>query len=157
MQLYYEDIIEGSSIPSKSWGPLTNMDMIRFGSAIDSYGEIHQDYDWCIEHGFDNVLLSGPFKQALICSWLDEVVGDIGYIKKIEVSHRGINYVNETLTASGTFTKTYTHEGNGFVECDIAITNENGLVSCPGKATILVPMKEMDSIEFNFKSHTYIR
>lgn len=150
MQLYYEDIIEGSSIPSKSWGPLTNMDMIRFGSALDSYGEIHQDYDWCIEHGFDNVLLSGPFKQALICSWLDEVVGDIGYIKKIEVSHRGINYVNETLTASGTFTKTYTHEGNGFVECDIAITNENGLVSCPGKATILVPMKEMDSIEFNF-------
>ena len=56
------------------------MDMIRFGSAVDSYGEIHQDYDWCVQHGFDNVLLSGPFKQALLCSWLDEVVGDIGYI-----------------------------------------------------------------------------
>ena len=129
MQLYYEDIIEGSNMPDKLWGPLTNMDMIRFGSALDSYGEIHQDYDWCIEHGFDNVLLSGPFKQALLCSWLDEVVGDIGYIKKIEVSHRGINYVNETLKASGTYTKKYTHEGNGFVECDIAITIENGLVS----------------------------
>ena len=80
MQLYYEDIKEGSNLLSKSWGPLTNMDMIRFGSAVDSYGEIHQDYDWCIQHGFDNVLLSGPFKQALLCSWLDEVVGDIGYI-----------------------------------------------------------------------------
>ena len=77
MQLYYEDIIEGSNMPDKLWGPLTNMDMIRFGSALDSYGEIHQDYDWCIEHGFDNVLLSGPFKQALLCSWFDEVVGDM--------------------------------------------------------------------------------
>ena len=151
MQLYYEDIKEGSNLLSKSWGPLTNMDMIRFGSAVDSYGEIHQDYDWCIQHGFDNVLLSGPFKQALLCSWLDEVVGDIGYIKKIEISHRGINYVDETLQATGTFTKKYILDGNGFVECDIAITNNNGLVSCPGKATLLIPMKNMDSIDFNFE------
>ena len=152
MQLNYEDIQVGSDLPSRAWGPLTNMDMIRFGAAVDSYGEIHQDYDWCIEHGFDNVLLSGPFKQALLCSWLDEIVGNKGFLKKIEISHRGINYVNETLEATGTFSKKYTVDGLGFVECDIAITNDNGLVSCPGKAILLIPMKDTDFIDFNFEA-----
>ena len=141
-QIYFEDLEEGMDLPEKSWGPITTVDMVRFGSAVDSYGKLHQDYFWCIEHGFQDILISGPMKQALLSSWLDQIAGDSGFVKKMSVQHRGMDYVDKRiLTASGKVTSINEQSGLGYVECDIKLANSDGQVTCPGRATIIFPKR----------------
>lgn len=141
-QRYFEDVDEGMELPPKSWGPIDTVDLVRFCSAVDNYGKLHQDYYWCTQNGFEDVLISGPMKQAFLCSWLDEFAGDGGFLKKISVQHRGMDYADRRLlTAKGKVTSKYEQDGLGFVECDIRMENDQGRTTCPGRATVILPVR----------------
>ncbi|MBI4312225.1 MAG: hypothetical protein HY681_10645 [Chloroflexi bacterium] len=142
-QTYFEDIAEGTELPSKSWGPLDTVDIVRFGSAIDNYGKLHQDYYWCVDNGFSGgVLINGPMKQALLASWLDGIAGEAGFLKKMSIQHRGMDYADgRVLTAMGKVTGTREEDGLGYVECEIRLENSQGQITCPGTATLILPKR----------------
>ncbi len=142
-QTYFEDLEVGMELPLKNWGPLDTVDIVRFGSAVDNYSKLHQDYYWCVENGFPvGTLINGPMRQALLASWLDEIAGEGGFLKKMSIQHRGLDYADgRTLTATGKVTAKREEDGLGYVECEIRIENSQGQITCPGTATLILPKR----------------
>jgi len=140
-QLRFEDVSVGMEIPSKDYGPIESTDLVRFCSAWETYSTLHTYQKWCLEHGHRDVVINGPFKQAILLTWIDNWAGEEGLVKSMSCQHRVFDYHNDVFTASGAVTKTYEKDGLGYVDVDIKLTNQRGEVSCPGVATVILPKR----------------
>jgi acyl dehydratase len=140
-QVYFEDVTVGMEIPPLERGVLGIRDVIRFDAAVENYERLHQDYKWCIENGYPDVIFNGPIKNALLATMLTNWIGEGGWLKKLGCQHRGMDVPGNSLTATGQVTKTYEEDGMGFVELDVKVTNQNGEVTCPGTAVVILPLR----------------
>jgi acyl dehydratase len=140
-QVYFDDVTEGMEIPKFERGVVEMPDVIRFSSSIENYERLHQDYKWCLEHGYPDVILNGPIKNSALAVMLTNWIGDGGFLKKLGCQHRGMDLPGNTLTASGVVTKKYEQDGLGYVELDVKVTNQKDEVTCPGTATVVLPIR----------------
>jgi len=140
-QVCFEDITEGMEIPAKSFGPVESTDLVRFCSAWETYSLLHTYQKFCLEQGHRDVVINGPFKQAVIINWLDNWAGDDGFLKSMSIQHRVFDFHDDVFTATGVVTKTYEVDGFGYVNIDLKLTNQRGEVSCPGIATVVLPKR----------------
>jgi len=141
-QVYFEDVKEGLEIPPFERGVVQMRDVIRFDAAVENYERLHQDYKWCLENGYPDVIFNGPIKNACLATMLTNWIGDGGWLKKLGCQHRGMDLPGNTLTATGVVTKTYEQDGMGFVDLDVKVTNQLGEVTCPGTATVILPKRD---------------
>jgi acyl dehydratase len=140
-QIHFEDVSEGMEIPGKSYGPVESTDLVRFCSAWETYSLLHTYQKWCLERGHRDVVINGPFKQAVLITWLDNWIGDDGFLKALSCQHRVFDFHDDVFTTSGVVTRTYEVDGFGYADCDIKLTNPRGEVSCPGTATVVLPKR----------------
>jgi len=140
-QVYFDDVKEGMEIPPFNRGAIDIRGVIRFDAAVENYERLHQDYKWCIENKYPDVIFNGPLKNATLVTMVTNWMGDGGWLKKLGCQHRGMDVPGNELTATGVVTKTYEQDGLGYVELDIKVTNQTGEVTCPGTATVILPKR----------------
>jgi acyl dehydratase len=128
-------------LPTRVVGPIDSADTVRFCSAWDTFGALHTSYKWCTENGYDDVVLNGPLKNALLITYVDNWVGEGGYLKKLSCQHRNWDYHNAVITAYGKVTKTYEDNGLLCADLEIGLRNERDLICCPGTATVVLPKR----------------
>jgi acyl dehydratase len=129
-------------IPPFERGVLEMPDVIRFSSSVENYEQLHQDYQWCIEHGYPDVIFNGPIKNSMLAVMLTNWMGEGGFLKKLGCQHRGMDIPGNSLTASGVVTNKYEKDGLGYVECEVKVENQKGEVTCPGTATVILPKRD---------------
>ena len=64
--------------------------------------------------------------------------------------HRAMIVPGDTVTVWGTVTNKFEEEGMGFVELDVGMRLQYDVESCPGKATIVLPLKNGKPIPYPF-------
>ena len=142
-QVYFEDVEVGHQIPPL--GPVVwdTPDILRFTSAVELYEHLHHDRRLVKEQGFPDTLINGPIKNSMLSMMLTDWIGPGGFLKKLSAQHRGMDTPANALTATGMVTDVYTGEdGLCYVECDIKVTNQNGDVTCPGRAVVILPKRD---------------
>lgn len=140
-QIYWDDVSEGMQIPPFKRGPLEMPQIIKFSSAVENYEKLHQDYKWCIEQGYADVVMNGPIKNALLAVMLTNWMGEEGFLKRLGCQHRAMDFPGHTLVASGKVAKKYINDGLGYVDLDVKVENQKGEISCPGTATVILPIR----------------
>ncbi len=149
--LYFEDIQEGMDIPSLVKGPMSPAHLVRWCAATENWHRIHYDQDFAVNHEkLPTVLVSGSWKQHVMCQLVKDWVGQSGWVWKISFQHRAMLKRGAVLTAWGKVTRKYIKGGLGFVECEIGMKNEEGVESCPGAATCVVPLKGGRPVPYPF-------
>jgi acyl dehydratase len=150
-QLHFEDVRPGQSMPSLVIGPISPMHIFRWSAAMENWHRIHYDQNFAIYHeGLPNVLLQGSWKQSILPRYLKDLCLPNGWAWKVSFQHRAMIVPGDTITVWSTVTKTYEVDGLGFVALDVGMRLQYGAESCPGTATIVLPLREGPPVPYPF-------
>jgi hypothetical protein len=73
-----------------------------------------------------------------------------GWPWKVSFQHRAMIVPGDTLTVWSAVTKKYEEEGLGFVDLDVGMRLQHDTETCPGKATIVLPIRNGRAIPYPF-------
>lgn len=141
-QLHWEDVQEGAELP-----PFIRktdlMNWNRWAATYDEFVPYHMDDEGARENGQPSVIGQGRIRLSYLHTLLRQWMGDEGYIVRLNVQMRGINFKNDVLTCTGRVTgKRRDDTGTHLVDLELAITNQNGDLITPGEATIRLPSRD---------------
>ena len=142
-QTYFEDVNEGMELPSKTKGPLTVTDLVRFAGASGDYAKIHHDR----EHtktiaGLPDIILHGQGKLAFMVHVVTDWIGVQGCVKKIGGQYRGMDYVGAAVTSSGKVVRKYTEGQEHLVDLEMwNVNQQSGDTTAVGTATVSLPTR----------------
>ena len=139
-QLYFEDVQEGSNIPTLEKNPTTKQ-LVMYAGASGDYYQIHYDQNFAASVGLPTVILHGALKSAFLGQLMTDWIGNHGTLKKLSVKYRGMDVPNKPLYCKGTVTKKYIDKNQHLVECDIYIETADGKKTTPGSALVSLPSK----------------
>ena len=138
-KIIFEDVEIGDG-PESVTRMVTPRQLVQYAGVSQDYTPIHYNTAYAQGAGHDDIIIHGALKSAVLSQWLVDWIGEIGAVKKLEISYRGIDYAGE-VTCAGTITGKRVEDGVGLVELDIEFRNADGVVTTPGKATVALPMR----------------
>ena len=141
-QKYFEDVSVGDKLDSVVKGPMTTTHLIRWAAANGNYARIHWDLPFAQLHqGLSNVVVNGSLKNQYLGQLLIKFAGEQGWFKRFYVEHRGMDFPGDTITASGTVSSKSEVNGYGYIECQVALTNNRGDQTASGIGKVILPKR----------------
>ena len=139
-QVYFEDVEEGTELPTLRKDPTTQQ-LVMYAGASGDYYQIHYDKDYAKNNGLPDVILHGALKNAYLGQLMTDWIGQQGSLKKLAVQYRGMDVPGTPMFAKGTVSKKCEQDGEHIVECDIRLEKEDGQTTTPGHAIVALPSR----------------
>ena len=141
--LHYEDVNEGDEIPELS--KAINMPRMVFYSASTwDFHRYHYDYERVSKNGFPRPFVDGQMLGAYLAQMLADWTGDPGAIRGLGFRYRGFSFPGDVLTCKGKVKGKSTQDGQGLVECDLWVENQDGeQVLAPASAALSLPSRNV--------------
>lgn len=150
-QRHYDDLAVGAALPELSLGPLTTTHMMRWSAAIENWHRIHFDQAFAVyREGLPNVLVHGSWKQSIVCRYLKDLCLPDGWMWKVAFQHRAMIVPGDTVTCWSRVTGKRVVEGLGHVELEIGMRLQTGVETCPGTATLVLPLRGGAAVPYPF-------
>ena len=141
-QRYFEDVVTGTEFPPVVKGPITTTHLVRWAAANGNYARIHWDLPFAqLRQGLTNVVVNGSLKNQYLGQLVLDFAGDEGWFKRFYVEHRGMDYPDDVITASGTVTDKTERDGFGYLDCRVGLRNSRGEETASGRATVVLPKR----------------
>jgi acyl dehydratase len=140
MQLYFEDITEGSEIPALVKYP-TTMQLVKYAGASGDYYQIHYDKDFAMANGLSGVIVHGWLALSFLGQMVTDWIGEKGTLVKLNGSYRGMNKVHEDVICKGKVTKKYSEAGRNYARLEIWAENPQGDKTVTGNALVSLPSR----------------
>jgi acyl dehydratase len=148
--LTYEEVEIGADIPSWSLD-YTLPVMVRWCAAVETWRRDHYDFEYAVnELGLPNAVGSGYWTQACFYKLLYQWVGDEGWVWKVSHQLRGHLLPHHVFTFSGRVVGKSVEDGLGYVDLDLALSQEDDTVLSPGHATVVVPLRGGKAVPYPF-------
>ncbi len=150
-QLYFDDLELQQEMTALVIGPLTTTHIFRWSAAIENWGRIHYDQNFAIYHeGLPNILGHGSWKQSILPRYLKDICLPDGWMWKVSFQHRAMIVPGDTITCWAKVTSKSTQDGLGLIGLDVGMLLQTGVETCPGKATIVLPIRGGRAVPYPF-------
>ncbi len=150
-QTYYDDVEVGNEMPPLVIGPITPTHIFRWSAAIENWHRIHYDQSYAVYHeGLPNILAQGSWKQSILPRYLKDLCLPDGWAWKVSFQHRAMIVPGDTITVWAAATGKYEKEGLGFIDLDVGMRLQSDIETCPGKATIVLPIRGGRPVPYPF-------
>jgi len=141
-QVFFDEIFLGGELPPITKGPITTTHLVRWAAANGNYARIHWDLPFAVQRqGLPNVVVNGTLKNQYLGQLLQTFAGCEGWLLKLHVEHRGMDYPGDTLSIFGKIAAITEHEEYGLVRCDVGIKNDRGTQTTTGWAEVILPKR----------------
>ena len=140
-QTFFEDIEEGSEVPTVRKDPTTQQ-LVKYAGASGDYYQIHYDKAYALNNGLPDVILHVALKNAFLGQLMTDFVGLDGSLKKLNVQYRAMDVPGTPVFAKGIVKKKYIKDGENIAECDIWLETHDGKTTTPGSAVVSLPNRE---------------
>ncbi|MEV6925190.1 MaoC family dehydratase N-terminal domain-containing protein [Dactylosporangium sp. NPDC051485] len=171
--LYWEDVQVGDVLPPIVRGPLSLMDTMGFlvgcgrghthgvvlkaakkhpghffrnpeaGGGVEYTGIGHHRESVAKEVGVPGTYDYGPQRSSWMCSLVTNWMGDAGFLKHIRTEMRRFNTMGDTTWCKGRVSGKRHVDGQALVDLEIWGENQNGVVTTPGSATVMLPSRDV--------------
>lgn len=150
---FWEDVSVGEEVaPPLEKGLLTMMEIIRFGLYVSPMPRRIERRREFVEIGFsreamqkraglENASDYGPQRVCWLGQFVTDWMGDDGTLKKLSCQIRHPSIIGDVNTVKGRVKNKRIENGERFIDCDIWVENQAGLVTAPGSATVTLPSK----------------
>lgn len=139
-KIHFEDVEIGDEIDPVRQN-VTPRQLVQYAAVSQDFTPIHYNTAYAQGAGHDDIIIHGALKTALLSQMLADWAGDIGALKKLETSYRGIDLAGE-ISCTGSVTNKRVEDGIGLVDVDVQFRNSEGSVTTPGKATVALPKRD---------------
>jgi hypothetical protein len=103
---------------------------------------LHWESDWSKQIGNPMAYDYGIMRECWLNHFLNDWVGDDGWVFRQHDEMRKFNYIGDTHIISGEVTDKRVEDGRCCVDIDFRATNQRGTATAPGNATVLLPSRE---------------
>lgn len=139
-QVYFEDVEEGTELPTLRKDPTTQQ-LVKYAGASGDYYQIHYDQNFAKDNGLPDVILHGALKGSWLGQVMTDWIGEGGTLKKLVTQYRGMDVPGSPIFGKGVVKRKYTENGENLVECEIWLENHEGQKTTPGSAIAGLPSR----------------
>lgn len=141
-QAFFEDIVEGQEIPALR-KEVTTVNILMYLSTVWLMDRIHFDHPFATkQRGLPNVVAPGNMGGDYYAQLLSEFAGEKGDVRKMSFQFRNFMIPGDLLDVGGRVTGKQENEGEGLVELELWIRNQNGVNCVPGKGLVRLPRRD---------------
>jgi acyl dehydratase len=142
-QVYFEDIVVGTTIPTLEKGPYSPMDTARFASMYGDFYPGHFDSKWAIEiDHIPKAIVHGYHLVTHMTQLLTDWISPDGFINMIKTQVRAQAFVGEKVSYKGKVEKRIAGKSEGRVECSVWGEKPDGIIVIQGKAIVSLPFQQ---------------
>jgi|TARA_Y100000310_G_scaffold277152_1_gene294734 hydroxyacyl-ACP dehydratase HTD2-like protein with hotdog domain len=141
MPVYWEDLNVGDEIPVLT-ADISATQLFLISAVTDNPHRIHYDKDWALHEGYPERVIHGPLQGEMLAQTLQGWVGTTGWLRRLEYSNRAYAVLGERLSCKGKITSLTKDDGNHIAELDCWVEKDDGTVTAPGSATVVLPTRE---------------
>jgi len=150
-QCYWEDVAEGTEIPTLSKVATSRM-LVKFAGASGDFNPLHYEDSFATGQNVGKPIVHGQLKRAWLVQLITDWMGELGTLKKFACQFRGMDYPRlmktmvepqegETWLCKGKVTRKYVEGDEHLVECEIWVENCKGEQTTPGSAVVSLPSR----------------
>ncbi len=125
----------GDQIPSVTFDPITQVQLIKYAGASGDFNPIHTIPEYAREAGLDGTIAHG----MLIMGMLGKMITDwaqLSQIVKYGVSFKNKTVPGDILITKGEVKKITPKEDHTLVDCNVFIQDSNDDIKVEGKVTL---------------------
>ena len=108
----------------------------------DTVQRVHWEPERARELGLPMSYDYGAMRETWLAHLMTDWIGDDGWLWKLAVEHRGFNYIGDTTWVRGQVTAKSVVDGYHVVEVALRCENQNGAVTSPATAWVLLPTRD---------------
>ncbi|MFC1848521.1 MaoC family dehydratase N-terminal domain-containing protein [Chloroflexota bacterium] len=138
--LYWEDVVEGSEIPSVAL-EITRHRIVMIVSATRDIFPLHHDPDFARAAGYRAPAVATAFLQGFLGRCLTDWTGPTGKIRKLGLKLRAPAVAGDSISAGGKVTRKYMENGDHKVDCELSVVKQDGITAVDAEATVIVPSR----------------
>jgi acyl dehydratase len=146
----FEDLSVGQPLPTKMIR-VTVPTVVRWAMATEAFRRDHYDYEFATKvAGVPHIIASAMWTLGCRWSFLNQFAGCDGWVWKMSHSVRARMNIGDSLTYGGTVTNLQRRETYGLAEAEVNLTNQDGTVVAPGRASIALPYRSGAAVPYPF-------
>ena len=139
--IYFEDVPEGSDLPSIEKPPIHKVQLVQYAGASHDYNLLHTDDEFARKAGMPSgVIAHGMLSMAFAAQLLSDWVGPAG-VRKVSVRFTAPTEPGDVVTAGGKVIKKYREAGENRLECEIWTRTQKGVVTTKGVGVVALPAR----------------
>ena len=139
-QIYYEDVEQGSLLPTLVKHP-TPRQLVMWAGASGDFYEIHYDKDFAQSLALPGIVVQGMLSISFLAQLVNDWMGEQGTFKKLRTSNRGMLFPNEDISCQGKVKGKYVEGNEHYVECEVWVENSKGDKCVSGTALVTLPSR----------------
>lgn len=137
MQLDYQNINIGDTLPILVKPPITRTTLALFAGASHDHNPIHIDLDFAKKAGYKDVFAHGMLGMAYLGQILTNWVHPTA-IKQFSARFKAITNLGDILTCNGEVVEKIIKEEQNFIRLSLSVQNQHGEEKLAGTALIEV-------------------
>jgi acyl dehydratase len=138
MSARWEDLAEGAGAPTRTVGPLTRTDFVRYQGASGDMNPVHHDEPFARAAGYEAPLGVGMFHAGVMATWATDWLGPEN-VRAFKVRWKEPVWPGDVLQLEGRVQRKYEQGGERRVDVEMFCTRRGGGVAVHGWATFVVP------------------
>lgn len=140
-QIFFEDVAEGQEILVLE-KQVTTVNILMYLSTVWLMDRIHFDHPFATQRrGLPNIVAPGNMAGDYYVQLLSDWAGERGELRKLSIQFRSFMTPGDVLICGGKIIRKYVKDGNGYVELELWIKNQNNINCVPGKGVVELPMR----------------
>jgi acyl dehydratase len=134
----WDDLAEGTKGESRTFGPLTRTDFVRYQGASGDFNPIHHDEEFARSAGFPTVFSVGMLQAGILATYATDWLGAEN-VRRFAVQFREQVWPGDKLVCSGQVVRRYEEDAERRVDLELTCDREGGGTAIRSTATFVVP------------------
>ena len=139
-QVYFEDVQEGTEVPTLRKDPTTQQ-LVKYAGASGDYYQIHYDLNYARGQRAAGCHTARRAEGCVAGAGHDRLDWGRGHAEVTDDAVSGMDVPGTPMLGKGVVTKKYTENGENLVDCDIWLEDHEGKKTTPGAATVALPSR----------------
>ena len=123
----------GMTLPSRTFGPVTLTDIVRYQGASGDMNPMHHDDAMARSVGYPEAFGVGMLNAGYLATFCTDLFGT-ETVRRFRTRFRGLVWRGQTLVADGQVRDVYPEDAGTHVCLDLTLTTEDGRVVVEGSA-----------------------
>lgn len=140
-QVCWEDVEVGTEVEGFELEITPRRVFLQISGSQDWY-PLHHDPAFARKAGHEEIFMNTGFMQAALVRVITDWMGDAGFLRKLSFEMRRQQRPGDTMVCKGRVTGRCRDDGQGVVELEVWAENEREGVTTPGKAWVVLPLRE---------------
>lgn len=129
-------LTEGHDLESRTIGPITQTDIVRFAGAGGDFNPLHHDAQYAVRAGLPGVISMGQMQAGMLAVWVADLV-HVEHLLGFSVRFASPLQIGETLTLTGEVQSISTLGDSPVAELSLrAAVGERVVVSAHARARV---------------------